>query len=143
MIARFVLCALAVAMLASCGANGGMSGDNEEAGAYTGIAADDVIHFAGNEPFWSGEIKGGEMRWSTPDNIDGQMIAVERFAGLGGLSVSGIMDGRALDMMITPAECTDTMSGAVSAFVATVSLGTDTLFGCAWLNNNTPVPVDL
>ncbi|MES2699385.1 MAG: hypothetical protein V4647_07225, partial [Pseudomonadota bacterium] len=64
-------------------------GEVDDAQPFSAIAEDEVIHFTGTEPFWGGEVTGGELTWSTPENIDGETIAVARFAGRGGLSFTG------------------------------------------------------
>ena len=46
-----------------------------------------------------------------------------RFAGRGGLSYSGTIDGRSFDMAVTPAECSDGMSDRTYPFVVTLRIG--------------------
>lgn len=100
--------------------------------SYDGIAADETVHFTGTEPFWGGESAGGTLTYSTPENIEGRTISVERFAGNNGLSIAGELDGASFDLVVTPAECSDGMSDRTYPFVATLQIGEETRFGCAW-----------
>ena len=119
-------------MLSSCTGDEGDLPASGDAQAFTEISPDAVIRFTGTEPFWGGSVENGQLIWTTPENIDGETITVNRFAGLGGISFSGTLGGRALDMMITPAPCSDGMSDRTYPFVATVTLGNEMLTGCAW-----------
>jgi uncharacterized membrane protein len=102
---------------------------------FAAIGEDETIRLVGTEPFWSGEIAHGMLTWSTPEDIDGQRVPVTRFAGRGGLSFSGQLDMRPLDIAVTPASCSDGMSDRTYPYVATVQLGDQQLQGCAWSEN--------
>lgn len=124
-----------MAMLAACqapseGRDDGITMD--EAEVFAAIGPDEAINLTGTEPFWGGEITEGQMRYSTPENIDGVTIAVERFAGNNGLSFSGQHSGAPLDIAITPGECSDAMSDRTYPFVVTLQIEGETRFGCAW-----------
>lgn len=114
-------------LLAACGGgHGGSSdvpGDAGDNAAYNGIKADEILTFTGTEPFWGGEVSGTQMTYSTPDNLDPQVLTVSRFAGRGGLSYSGQLDGKDFVMAVTPATCSDGMSDRSYPF--TVTLHTD------------------
>ena len=110
----------------------GVPGDSGDTQPFHAIAADDVVHFSGTEPFWGGEVAGTLLRWSTPDNIDGEAITVARFAGRGGLSFTGTLQGEQLDMAVTPATCSDGMSDRTYPYAVTVQLGARQLSGCGW-----------
>ncbi len=110
-------------------------GDAEDTRPFSAIAESDVVHFTGTEPFWGGEIEGGTLRWSTPDNIAGELAPVERFAGRGGLSFTGALQGGQLDLAITPAQCSDGMSDRTYPFAVTVALGDQQLNGCGWTDS--------
>ena len=99
---------------------------------YDGIAANETIRFLGTEPFWGGESADGTLTYDTPENSDGTMIAVERFAGNSGLSIAGELEGASFDMVVTPGECSDGMSDRSYPFVVTLQIGAETRFGCAW-----------
>jgi uncharacterized membrane protein len=99
---------------------------------YDGIEPDETLHFTGTEPFWGGEATGGTLRYSTPEDQDGTEIAVERFAGRGGLSFSGELNGAPFEMMVTPLECSDGMSDRTYPFTVTLEIGEETRNGCGW-----------
>lgn len=107
-------------------------GDAADDQPFSAIAADEVIRFTGTEPFWGGDITGTALTWTTPENIDGQRVAVARFAGRGGISFSGELDGQAFDLAVTPGECSDGMSDRTYPFTVTVTHGDQQLDGCGW-----------
>lgn len=98
---------------------------------FTAIGADEIISFNGTEPFWGGTVRGSELTYSTPENIDGTTIPVERFTGQGGLGFSGELEGRDFDLLITQGECSDGMSDRTYPYVATLKLGDELREGCA------------
>lgn len=99
---------------------------------YAGVGEGETITAVGNEPFWQARIEGSSLTWSTPENIEGETIAVTRFAGNGGLGFSGRLDGEALQLALTPGSCDDTMSERSYPFTVTVTLGTRLLEGCGY-----------
>ena len=123
-----------LAALSACSSDQpeGVPGDTGDTTPFAGIAADETVHFTGTEPFWSAEESGGQLIYRTPENPDGSAIAVERFAGRGGLSFSGSANGASLDITVTPGECSDGMSDNTYPYIATLVLGQNTRFGCAW-----------
>lgn len=130
----------ALALLAACSPSGPaeqgdgavVPGDRGESQPFHAIAADEVVHFTGTEPFWGGEVSGTVLRWVTPDNGAGDTIAVTRFAGRGGLSFSGTLQGQPLDLALTPAACSDGMSERTYPYAVTVQWGARQLSGCGW-----------
>ncbi|QZH75550.1 MAG: hypothetical protein JY451_02750 [Erythrobacter sp.] len=124
----------AAAALSACQPSDGETfpGDASETQPYAGIAEDAVLRITGTEPFWGGTISGGQLTWTTPENIDGITVPVERFAGRGGLSFSGQLEDQQIDIAITPGDCSDGMSDRTYPFNATVELNGQTLSGCAW-----------
>lgn len=142
MIAARTLCAgYAALLLAACqpgGSDGAAPGGNatvpdaNSTEAYDGIRADETIRFSGTEPFWGGTVTGTALTYTTPEDPDGAMIAVERFAGRGGLSFSGSLDGAMFEMMVTPLKCSDGMSDRIYPFTVTLKIGEDLRNGCAW-----------
>jgi uncharacterized membrane protein len=121
--------------LAGCqpgGTKADMPGDSHDHRPYGGIGENERLHFTGTEPFWSGEVMGGTLTYTTPDKPEGQTIAVSRFAGRGGLSYSGALEGTPLAIAITPGTCSDGMSDRSYPFVATLQLGAEVRNGCAW-----------
>lgn len=107
-------------------------GDADSTQPYDGIAADEVLRLIGTEPFWGGTVGAGRLTYTTPENPEGDTIAVERFAGRGGISFSGTLGGQALEMAVTPAACSDGMSDRTYPFTVTLRIGGETRNGCAW-----------
>ncbi len=129
---RLVFASLASLGLYAC--FGGSEPAPGEVDAFDQIAADEVITALGNEPFWSAEVEGETLSYSTPENIDGEVITVTRFAGNGGLGISGNLQGAPLNMAVTPGECSDTMSDRTYPFTVTLTIGEAQLNGCAYTN---------
>lgn len=128
---------LVAASLAACqptasGGGANLPGDSSDTQAYDGISPGETVHFIGTEPFWGGEAAGDTLTYTTPENIDGTAIAVERFAGRNGLSFSGTLEDASFDMMITPGECSDAMSDRTYPFTVTLRIGEEVRNGCAW-----------
>ena len=109
-----------------------MPGDSSDNQPFSGIAADEDLQLTGTEPFWGGKLSGGTLTYTTPENSDGIALEVERFAGRGGLSLSGALGGQGLDVMVTPGECSDGMSDRTYPLTVTLKLGEDTRNGCGW-----------
>ncbi|OYX63563.1 MAG: hypothetical protein B7Y88_12340 [Sphingomonadales bacterium 32-64-17] len=131
--AKLVPVALPFLILAACsGPEGVVPGNAEDPRPFSEIGADEEMRFTGTEPFWGGSVLGESLTYTTPENIDGTTIAVSRFAGRGGVTWSGTLDGQSFDLMVTPGKCSDGMSDKSYPFVATLQLGTQQLEGCAW-----------
>jgi len=121
--------------LAACqpGAEGPNGTTRETPGeAFSAIGSKETVHFTGTEPFWGGQVAGGSLTYSTPENVDGVTIPVERFAGNNGLGYSGTLDGQPFDMAVTPGECSDGMSDRTYPFTVTLKIGEGQRNGCAW-----------
>ncbi len=112
---------------------------NEDGKVFDAVTPQETISLVGNEPFWSIEIgtESGEQfaQYSTPENLDGTAIAVSRFAGNNGLGFSGKLDGEAVQIAVTPGDCSDGMSDRNYPYTATVSFGDKTLFGCGYTDS--------
>lgn len=121
-------------LLGSCGQGGpdNIPGDFADESAFAGIADNAVINLTGTEPFWNGRVEGNMLLYRTPENMGGSSVPVSRFAGRGGLSFSGTLNGRSLDLAVTPAECSDGMTGRSYPFAATLQIGKEQREGCAW-----------
>jgi uncharacterized membrane protein len=100
--------------------------------AYDGIREDETVHFTGTEPFWGGEVSGSSLTYTTPEDPDGAKIAVERFAGRGGLSFTGTLEQADFEMTVTPLDCSDGMSDRSYPFTVTLKIGEDLRNGCGW-----------
>lgn len=111
------------------------SGSGEAPGevpVFDGIGEGEAITALGTEPFWSAKISGSTLTYSTPDNFDGVEIEVSRFAGNGGLGFSGTLDGVALNIAVTPGDCSDQMSDRTYPYTVTLKIGDAQLDGCAY-----------
>jgi len=102
---------------------------------FDGIGSDATVSLAGTEPFWNMTVEpsGQEYRatYSTPQDIDGSTFAVSRFAGNNGVGFSGELDGRTMQIAVSPGECSDGMTDRSYPYTATVVAGDETLYGCA------------
>ncbi|MBA4082297.1 MAG: hypothetical protein C0496_13665 [Erythrobacter sp.] len=96
------------------------------------VAPQETVTMLGTEPFWNLTVTGGEGLWTTPDNQPGTPLALERFAGNGGLGFTGTLGGKPLTATLTPGQCSDGMSDRSFPFVATIALGGETLQGCGY-----------
>lgn len=128
-------CAAAVVLaLSACnsGEGAGTPGDRSDNRPYAGIAPDELLHFTGTEPFWGGEVAGGTLTYTTPENPEGWTIRVDRFAGRNGVSFTGTLEGKGLAAAVSPGECSDGMSDRVYPFNITLRIGEELRNGCAW-----------
>ncbi len=130
---RVMIAAGCALVLAACQPGGTARVDAEQSEPYSGIAADEVLYFGGNEPFWGGQVASGSLTYTTPEDPDGEVIEVTRFAGMNGLGFNGQMvAGAQFDMAVTPGECSDTMSDRSYPFVVTLSIADEVRNGCGW-----------
>ena len=131
---------LCLVVLGGCEASGtapgGVPGDAGDTQPFAGIGANEAVNAAGTEPFWNLRVENGTLTYTTPENMDGEAIGVERFAGRGGLSFSGLIGERTLDLAITPGTCNDGMSDRTYPFHATLALGDEQRSGCAWRDSD-------
>ena len=123
-----------VLLLGACqpGGEAGVPGDRSDHRPFAEISAEEVLQLTGTEPFWGGEISGGTLTYTTPENVAGDRIAVKRFAGRGGVSFSGSWRDQPVDLMVTPGDCSDGMSDRSYPFFVTLKIGGETRNGCAW-----------
>ncbi|MDG2002731.1 MAG: hypothetical protein P8J20_05305 [Novosphingobium sp.] len=120
--------------LAACGqgSNSQLPGDSSDTQPYSDITAGEVLQLTGTEPFWGGDVTGGTLTYTTPEIPDGIKIEITRFAGRGGLSLSGELDGQKLDVMVGPGDCSDGMSDRTYPFTVTLLIGEEIRSGCGW-----------
>lgn len=119
------------AALSACGANG----EDPKPGdvpVFNGIEEGEIVTALGTEPFWTARIEGPTLIYSTPEDIEDAKVAIQRFAGNGGLGISGELNGSPLQLAITPGECSDGMSERTYPYTATLALGDQNLLGCAY-----------
>jgi uncharacterized membrane protein len=86
----------------------------------------------GVEPFWSFDILPGQLRYSTPENLEGTAFTVRAEALDKGWRFTGTLEGKALALTITSGTCSDGMSDTVYPFKASFTWGERTEQGCAW-----------
>ncbi len=132
------VCALfPLAMLAACGQSDEIDADGT---VFSEIAPDAAVTLTGTEPFWNFEISplsGSKyiVRYTTPENTGGTVFSLARFAGNNGLGFSGELEGKSVQIAITPGKCNDGMSDRTFPFTATVAMGDATLQGCAYTSD--------
>ncbi|MGV3512909.1 MAG: COG3650 family protein [Novosphingobium sp.] len=91
----------------------------------------DTFRAIGTEPFWSAEVEGAKLRWSTPEQPDSVAMLVTRKDRAGGAILKAMIDGQVLELEITSGPCSDGMSDTVYPWSVTRRLGGDTQRGCA------------
>jgi len=124
----------ACAVLLGCSQSDGIDSDGA---VFDGIDADTAITLTGTEPFWSFTIAAASngahaARYTDPNESDGRLFQATRFAGNNGLGFSGELDGKDVQIAITPGDCSDGMSDRVYPFAATIAWGDEALMGCAY-----------
>lgn len=124
--------ALSLAACHSAQAPQSAEGDTADRQPYAGIAATETVRFTGTEPFWGGQVAGGMLIYTTPENLDDDAMAVKRFAGRGGVSWSGTHAGARFVLAVTPGRCSDGMSDRTYPFTATLEVSAEQRRGCAW-----------
>ena len=131
-------------MIGACSAGEGSGAPGDENGnqPYNGVDARETLRFAGAEPFWSGEVTGGALLYSTPDNQSGWTIRIDRFAGRNGVSFSGTFQDKPFVMAVSPGKCDDGMSDRVYPFNVTLVIDGETRNGCAWSGTHLPSGAD-
>lgn len=106
---------------------------------FDAIAESAEVTLVGNEPFWRMEITPSAQNYaatySTPETIDGIAFSLTRFAGNNGLGFTGKLEDKPVQIALTPGDCDDTMSDASYPYTATVKLGEETLYGCAYTSD--------
>ncbi|MDM1696586.1 hypothetical protein HX099_07925 [Thiopseudomonas alkaliphila] len=86
----------------------------------------------GNEPFWTVELAEHEMRFITPEHLDGIELKVdERLAYAKGVTYSGLYEGQEFWLDIRSQPCQDTMVERDYEFTATFHWAGEDLLGCA------------
>lgn len=85
----------------------------------------------GNEPFWSVHADGGQLHWSSTDNIEGIGVDAVRAQTADGLRYSGQMEGMDVALVITAQPCSDGMSDTVYPWTAQWTQGDKVFKGCA------------
>jgi uncharacterized membrane protein len=135
---RFALAAASLALvLTGCNPHrgegmGGVPGDADSHKPFNAISPQETLHFVGTEPFWNGHARGTTLTYATPAEPSGTEIAVRRFGGRNGLGLSGTLEGKALDLTVTPGACSDGMSDRRFPFAVMLKIGEEVRQGCGW-----------
>ena len=86
----------------------------------------------GNEPFWTVELLQDQMRYVTPENLEGIELQVEEFsADAEGVSYAGSYQNEPFNLVIQSVECQDTMVERSYEFTAVFNWQGEALQGCA------------
>ena len=85
----------------------------------------------GNEPFWSVEVDGDALIYSTPEQMPGLVLQATREARDGNVVYRGEYDGREFELELRDQPCQDSMSGWRHDFTARFDWGATTMTGCA------------
>jgi len=86
----------------------------------------------GTEPFWSVEVGGGQLAWSSMETPDPRRAAISRQERDGVLVVTGVLDGRSVRGEFRKAACSDGMSDRRYPFALSLSIGQERFSGCAY-----------
>ena len=85
----------------------------------------------GNEPFWSVEVDGDALIYSTPEQMPGLVLQATREVRDGNVVYRGEHDGREFELELRDQPCQDSMSGWRHDFTARFDWGATTMTGCA------------
>lgn len=129
---RFLAAAFVLVLSACHGGTGAGNQDPVANAKASGLGPNEVLHFTGTEPFWSGDVSGTLLTWRTPESQAGAPVAVSRFAGRNGVSFSGTLAGQPFVLAASEAPCSDGMSDKRYPLAVTVQRGGQTLRGCGW-----------
>ena len=91
----------------------------------------DRFQALGTEPFWSIEVDGDTLRYSSPENLNGTPIYAVKVKNGGGALYSGKLDVKDVVLIIEPGTCSDGMSDTVYPYKASFTRGDQTQQGCA------------
>ncbi|MGL6290305.1 MAG: META domain-containing protein [Silanimonas sp.] len=99
--------------------------------ATTATTSEAAYRARGNEPFWSIESMGDELRWTTPDTPEAVVwSSVARTDRADGFDLSASRDGATLVLGATAMICRDSMSGMPYPHTVAVRVGDQDYLGC-------------
>lgn len=131
-----VLAALSSLALVSCSPSGDAEIEASEVAAppptLAGVDLSQPVRALGTEPFWSLELNGTDMIYTSPE--PGELRAPQPAALVQGtVSVfeAATSDGSPMKVTLSATECSDGMSDRTYPLTAIVELGERTLTGCA------------
>lgn len=99
--------------------------------AALALAESHELVASGNEPFWSVEVDGDALVYSTPEQMPGIDLQAQRSDRGDTAQFSGEHDGTPFTLEIHTTPCQDSMSGWDHPFTASFSWGGQTMTGCA------------
>lgn len=85
----------------------------------------------GNEPFWNVQINEGTATYRTPDDQDGTRISVNRLVFAQGVEYIGVLGGRPFVLNLRATPCRDSMADERFPLTARLTVGGQSLQGCA------------
>ena len=90
-------------------------------------------HFValGTEPFWAAEVDGQTMRYRTPEDQPGQLIAIVREARGLSIDLRGSLTGHPVVLTVSAGPCSDGMSDVTYEWTVVRRLGDHRQHGCA------------
>lgn len=105
---------------------------SEPAPVLAGVDLGQPVRALGTEPFWSVELTGTELVYTTPEPPE-QSAPQPRpvVQGTTATYVTETADGTALSVTLVATECSDGMSDRTYPLTALVKVGEATLTGCA------------
>lgn len=132
---RPVLAALAFLILAACSPAeepAPPAGEPLPAPVLGGVDLAQPVRALGTEPFWSVELTGTEMVYTTPDLPEQRAPQSSPVVqGTTAIWESETADGTALGVTLVATECSDGMSDRTYPLTAMVKVGELELTGCA------------
>ena len=99
--------------------------------AALALAESHELVAGGNEPFWSVEVDGDALVYSTPEQMPGIELEAQRSDLEDTALFTGEHVGTPFTLEIDTAPCQDSMSGWDHPFTASFSWGGQTMTGCA------------
>ena len=131
-----VLAALSSLALVSCSPSGDTEIETSEVAAppptLAGVDLSQPVRALGTEPFWSLELTGTDMVYTSPE--PGELRAPQPAAVVQGtvaMFEAATADSQPMKVTLTATECSDGMSDRTYPLTAIVELGERTLTGCA------------
>jgi uncharacterized membrane protein len=91
----------------------------------------DRLQALGTEPFWSVQINGVNLRYSTPDDQAGKALTTTREDTVIASTFSGRLAGKPFELSIVPEKCSDGMSDTEYPFSAWLTYAGERHHGCA------------
>ena len=130
------LATLSSLALVSCSPSGEAEIEASEVAAppptLAGVDLSQPVRALGTEPFWSLELTGTDMVYTSPE--PGELQAPQPAAVVQGtvaMFEAATADGQPMNVTLTATECSDGMSDRTYPLTAIVQLGERTLTGCA------------